>query len=643
MLNRRTFLQISGLAGLAALGGGTVTAEEKRPNILWLSTEDISANLGCYGDPNAITPTLDSLAEKGVRFTQAYVTAPVCAPNRSCVISGVFAATLGSNNMRSGGEGSNVSRPPVPPADLQFLPEVLRAQGYYCTNNSKTDYNLSIEREIWSERSGNKAHWRNRPNPDQPFFAVFNYTGTHESKIRATDRDHERTTRELKDNQRQDPDTMIVPPYHVDTPTTRRQWANYLELITALDYWVADLLQQLEEDGLADDTIVIFWSDHGAGLPRGKRWLYDSGVHVPVIAYAPEKWQNYAGIKPGTVVDRLVSCLDLAPTTLALAGAPIPDTMQGQPFLGSSLGPEPDYVYATRDRMDERYDMMRMVRDKRYKYIRNYKPFLPYNQFISYAEQSPVKQDLNQSLLGGKQPLDDHWIAAKTKPVEELYDTETDPNELNNLAELPEYEPVLNRMRKEHQAWSAKIRDIGLLPESELNRLGKLYGCRYNIYREHEKNYPGFWKQLYATATAAGKPDDGNESLLLQALDSEHPSIRFWAVTGLAQRMTVSGTAKDAVKKHLTDEAPVVAIAAANGILQAGANDAALQTVVKSMKDPDEWVRLQAVTVLDDIGELARPVIPVLQEALNDTDTKYVVRVAEHALNVLLGTDNAVK
>lgn len=642
MFTRRTFLQVSGLAGLAALGGGTVTAEEKRPNILWLSTEDISPNLGCYGDPNAITPTLDNLAAKGVRFTQAYATAPVCAPNRSCIISGVFAATLGSNNMRSGGEGSKASRPPVPPADLQFLPEVLCAQGYYCTNNSKEDYNLSIEKQIWSEKSSPKAHWRNRPNPDQPFFAVFNFTGTHESQIRAEQRDFDRVTKALKENERRNPDAVRVPPYHADTPTTRRQWANYHELITALDYWVADLLKQLDEDGLAENTIVIFWSDHGVGLPRGKRWLQDSGVHIPMIAYAPEKWRTHTGITPGTVVDRLVSCLDLAPTTLTLAGAPIPDTMQGQPFLGSSLGPEPDYVYATRDRMDERYDMMRMVRDKRYKYIRNYKPFLPYNQFNSYGELSPVKQDLNRLLAEGNLPPGAAWMAAKTKPVEELYDTETDPDELNNLA-VPEYEAILKRLRAAHEAWSATIRDIGLLPESELNRLGKLYGCRYNIYKEHEKNYPGFWKQLYATATAAGKPDDTNESLLLQALESEHPSCRFWAVTGLAQRMTVSDTAKDAVKKHLNDEAPVVAIAAANGILQAGADDDALQTVVKSMKDPDEWVRLQAVIVLDDIGELARPVIPVLQEALNDTDTKYVVRVANHALNVLLGTNNAVK
>ena len=194
MLNRRTFLQVSGLAGLAALNGSNVLAAEKRPNILWLSTEDISANLRCYGDPNAITPTLDKLAEKGVRFSQAYVTAPVCAPNRSSIISGVFAATTGSNNMRSGGEGKNVSRPPSPPDDLQFLPEVLRAQGYYCTNNNKEDYNMVVEKRIWDE-SSRKAHWRNRPNPDQPFFAVFNYVGTHESKIRATKRDHERTTK----------------------------------------------------------------------------------------------------------------------------------------------------------------------------------------------------------------------------------------------------------------------------------------------------------------------------------------------------------------------------------------------------------------------------------------------------------------
>ncbi|HEX72898.1 MAG TPA: DUF229 domain-containing protein [Candidatus Hydrogenedentes bacterium] len=277
MLNRRTFLQISGLAGLAALSDNNAAAEKRRPNILWLSTEDISPHLGCYGDPHAITPALDRLAAEGALFTNAFVTAPVCAPNRSCVVSGVYAATLGSLHMRSGWGKGEKNNMPEPPPELKLLPEALREAGYYCTNNNKEDYNLKINRRLWDD-SSKRAHWRNRPDAAQPFFAVFNFTGTHESQVRGAPEQVARNTRTLTDAQRQRPDALTPPPYHADTADTRRNWANYHKLITALDYWVADLLEQLKEDGLADDTIVIFWSDHGMGMPRG-----NAGSMIPAF------------------------------------------------------------------------------------------------------------------------------------------------------------------------------------------------------------------------------------------------------------------------------------------------------------------------------------------------------------------------
>ncbi len=639
MLNRRTFLQMSGAAGIAAMScadaSGTSESQNARPNILWLSVEDISAHLGCYGDPHAITPTLDGLAARGTLFSNAYAAAPVCAPNRSCVISGVYASTLGSHHMRSGGGPGHA---PEAPPQLQFLPEPLRAAGYYCTNNSKTDYNIAIGREIWDESSAT-AHWRNRPNPDQPFFAVFNYVGTHESRIRADQDGLEQITGRLEGSQRQTPGEVTVPPYHADTPETRRQWANYHELITAMDYWVADMLQALEDDGLADNTIVIFWSDHGIGLPRGKRWLYDSGIHIPMIAYAPEKWRDYTGITPGTRVDRLVSCLDLAPTTLALAGVPIPTSMQGKPFLGAALDAEPQYVFAARDRMDERYDMMRMVRDKRYKYIRNYKPHLPYNQHLNYAEQSPVKQDLNRLAAENALPPGAHWMAAASKPVEELYDTETDPHEINNVAEQPEFAPILERMRAVQEAWSENTGDLGLLPEPELNRLGRIYDYRYNIREQHEAAYPGFWHQLRETASAAGCPNAANEAALVEALNSEHSSVRYWAVIGLIRQMAASTTAHAAVTDALSDETAVVAVAAAQGALKFDDHETALQTLVAGLRDSDPWVRLKAAIALDDSGDKARSAVPALREARDD-ENGYVVRVADHALDALRAGDD---
>ncbi|HEX72897.1 MAG TPA: sulfatase, partial [Candidatus Hydrogenedentes bacterium] len=308
-----------------------------------------------------------------------------------------------------------------------------------------------------------------------------------------------------------------------------------------------------------------------------------------MIAYAPEAWQEYAGITPGTRVDRLVSCLELAPTTLALAGAPIPETMQGRPFLGGALDPEPEYVYATRDRMDERCDTIRMVRDKRYKYIRNYQPFQPYSQYLSYNEQSPVQQDLNRLREEGALPPGAHWMSATRKPVEELYDTEQDPHEINNIAALPESSPILERMREALEARMEAIGDLGLLPESELDRLGKQYGCRYYIRKRHEAAHPGFWRRLHETAALAGQPQSADEPALLQALDSEHPAIRWWAVTGLAQ-LSASETTMSALRRAMQDDAAVVAVAAARALLQQeDANDDALAILVNGLNVQDEW------------------------------------------------------
>ena len=346
---------------------GPADAADSRPNILWISCEDISPNLGCYGDPDAITPTLDALAEKGVRFSRAFTIAGVCAPNRSGTITGVFPCSIGSHNMRSSAQ--------LPP-HVKCFPEYLRRAGYFCTNNSKTDYNFPVPKQAWDECS-RKAHWKHRPK-GKPFFAVFNITTTHESQIRTPQAVFDKRTQALSPEQRQDRAKVHIPPYYPDTPVVRNDWARYLELITAMDYEVAGRLKELTEAGLEDDTIVFFWSDHGAGLPRAKRWIYDSGTIVPVIVRIPKRYRVGDQGKPGTVDGQLVSFVDLAPTVLNLAGVEIPPHMQGRPFLGRDLPPEREYVYSIRDRMDERYDMIRSVRGKQFRYIRNYRPWKTY-------------------------------------------------------------------------------------------------------------------------------------------------------------------------------------------------------------------------------------------------------------------------
>lgn len=644
MMTRKEFLQLTGLAGVAAATGalGRAHAAGERPNILWISTEDIGPHLGCYGDPHAHTPTLDRLAAEGIRYTNAFTTAGVCAPNRSSIITGVYATTLGTQHMRSGGEGVEVSHKPPLPEGYRCFPEFLRDAGYYCTNNAKQDYQFPTPPTVWDE-SSKQAHWRNREREDQPFFAVFNYTGTHEGSVRLSPEAHAKRTRNLKAEQRQDEAGVKPPPYHPDTPQVRSTWAGYYELVTVMDNWAADLLEQLEADGLAENTIVFFWSDHGAGMPRCKRWIYDSGVHVPLIVRIPEKWRRGEDPGPGTVDDRLVNSLDLGPTVLRFAGIEPPEYMQGQAFLRSDAEPR-HYAYAARDRMDERYDIIRMVRDKRYHYIRNYEPFKPYDQFMNTAEKSPIKKEMRRLAEAGELAGAAAWILRDTKPIEELYDTENDPHEVENLAAKPQMEGVLKRLRAAHEAWMSSTNDLGLIPEPELVRLAEEYGNRPAILPGLEREDPGFAGRLRSAAEAAGSRKRKDFAVLRRHAVDKQPAIRWWAMRGLAYLGAPQEPDFELLAFGLKDAAPAVRVAAAHGLLRHGQQeDAALERLIEELGSDREWVRLHAAIALDEVGEKARPAVPALQKALEDKENKYVVRVANRALNQMLGTGNQVR
>ena len=353
MMQRLLLLIIASLPGVPTLNAAD------HPNILWLSTEDMSPNLGCYGDKQAHAPHIDELAAEGIRYANAFVPCPVCATCRSSIITGVYSASLGTHHMRS--------KVRIP-AEIRCFPAYLRGVGYYCTNNEKQDYNFKTPPGSWDE-SSHQATWQNRPTEETPFFAVFNFTGTHESSIRGDEPKYSQTIANLAPDHLQDPANLKLPLYYPDTPKVRAHWARAYNVVSALDLWIAERLAELDAAGVADDTIVFFWSDHGAGIPRHKRWLYDTGTHVPLIVYVPEKWRHLVPCTPGEVRDQLVSLVDLGPTVLNLAGVKIPAYMQGQPFLGPNLPAPRHYVYGTRDRMDESYDMIRAVRDGRYKYI----------------------------------------------------------------------------------------------------------------------------------------------------------------------------------------------------------------------------------------------------------------------------------
>lgn len=420
----------------------------KQPNILWISAEDISPSLGCYGDSYAITPRLDQLASEGMRFTRCFTHAGVCAISRSGLITGMYPVAIGSQHMRS-----QIVLPP----HVKAFPEYLRAAGYWTTNRSKTDYNFPPPKAAWDENSPQSRDWRGRA-AGQPFFSVINLTTTHESQIRGK-----------FGETLHDPAKAQLPPYIPDTPVTRRDWARYADLLTTLDQQVAAILDQLEADGLANDTIVFFWGDHGQGLPRGKRWLYDSGIHVPLLIRWPGK------LKPGSLCEDLVCFLDFAPTMLRLAGGEIPLHLHGRvlPPIEVVMAANSrqlsansrEFIFGHRDRMDETYDLIRSARDTRFKYIRNFAPQRSYSQNITYMNQMPTMREWRRLNVEGKLTGAAALHFRETKPVEELFDTEADPHEVVNLAHRPEHAERLQRMRAALERWQEEVGDSGLIPE----------------------------------------------------------------------------------------------------------------------------------------------------------------------------------
>lgn len=432
------------------------SAVQKRPNIIWISTEDFSPHLGCYGDKVARTPHIDQLAAQGVRFTNAFTTAAISAPCRSGIITGMYQTSIGCMHMRTTGYRRAMEDPleytAVPPHYVKAFTEYLRVAGYYCTNNNKTDYQFAkdpVPASIWDECS-KTAHYKNRTDKNQPFFAVFNYVGTHESQN--WDISKVKT----------DPKSVKVPPYYPDTEVVRRNIAKSYDNTARLDSVVAALLAELDREGEADNTIVFFWGDHGDGLPRAKRFLYDSGLNIPLII----RWPG--NIIPGTVNDQLVSSIDFGPTVLSLAGVKVPVHMQGRPFLGQQAAEPREYVYATRDRVDESYDMIRSVRSKDYLYIRNFYPNEPFYIWVPYLNKMPIMQEVMRLDAEGKlNATQKAWMTDSRSP-EELYDVKADPFQLNNLADNPKYKKVLSEMRTLQDNWAMATNDMGRMNEPEM-------------------------------------------------------------------------------------------------------------------------------------------------------------------------------
>ena len=556
---------------------------DQRPNILWITSEDNGPDLGAYGVDYAHTPALDNLAKESTIYTNAFATAGVCAPARSTIITGMYPPALGSQHMRS--------RAALPDG-IKFYSHHLRDAGYYCTNNSKEDYNLVKPQGSWDE-SGRKAHWKNAPKGN-PFFAIFNHTISHESKIRLREKSFPH--HKIED--------ASIPPYHPNIPETKRDWAQYHANITKLDGLVDKTLKELDEAGLTEDTIVFYYGDHGSGMPRHKRWLWDSGIHIPLLVRIPDKWKELREVQPGAKTDRLVSFVDLGPTALSLAGIDPPQSMHGKAFLGIHSEKPREFIHAFRGRMDERYDMVRAVRDKRYKYIRNYNPHQIYGQFIAYMFQTDTTRIWKEMFDQGK--LNDIQSAFwKTKPPIEFYDTLKDPHEVNNLANSQSHASHRERLAAELHRWQMEIRDLGFLPEGEMHeRRGKL--TPYELGKNNSK-YP--LVKIKKAADFATAADQTSLPKLKEMMNHKDSAIRYWAATGCIIVGKESKTLKKDLLNLLKDTSPDVRTASAHALFNIGESEKAVPVLEKILSEKNQFHRLRAMNVLDHMDESAKDAV----------------------------------
>ena len=591
---------------------GCLDVSSHPPNILWITVEDISPDLGCYGDPLAQTPALDDLASKGFRYSNAIANAPVCAPARNAIITGMYPSALGTLHMRSFSKEMKSSG--RVPDHIQMYPELLRAAGYYCTNNSKEDYNFDLKRNIWDESSKN-AHWKNRPNSQTPFFSIFNLTMTHESCINNKEK-HDRLTQDLPTALRTNPDMVAVPPYYPDTPTIRTLLARHYDNIATMDRKVASILKELDEAGELENTIVFFYSDHGTGLPRHKRWLFDTGVKVPLIVYIPEKFQSLYPSQPGDEVDQLVSFVDLAPTALHLAGAQIPSNMQGQAFLGKDLKTEREYVFIARGRMDERYDMQRGVRTKRYKYLRYYEPKKSFIQYMNTPEKGPLMTELRKAEKNGALSPEALQLVSLTKPKESLFDLHTDPLELNDLSNDPNQMNQLKRLREVHDQWMIKTKDVGLIPEPIMRNWEEKSG--QPIY-DWIRKQGDFYEILIQMSSSE------DEDFLYKGLNHPNEAVRYWAGQGLYNLdQEISDFTVERLYKKLNDSIINVGISAARALLKnQHSSKQIINTLVRGLESDNEWTRLQTALVLDDFSEVMKTLEDKAQELIKTDYNKY--------------------
>ncbi|SFS29709.1 Arylsulfatase A [Porphyromonadaceae bacterium NLAE-zl-C104] len=600
---------VTGFYLVSGCTGNPGKEQTDRPNILILIAEDISPALGCYDYEYATTPNIDRLAKNGIVYDQAFSTAPISAPSRSALVSGLYATSLGTQHLRS----------EVPfPDKLKTVPELLRKSGYFTTNRDKTDYNFDPEGR-WEHWSSEITPWRHRVE-GQPFYSFINIGPSHEGSVNRL-QSYQNYIKDLSEELLHDPAHVPLPPYYPDSPKTREVWAHYFDILTVLDQNVGMVLDSLDNDGLMEETIVFFIGDHGFGMPRYKRWLYKTGLQVPVVAYVPEKYEHLVpGFSKGSHNPQMISLVDLPATLLDLAGTTIPGYFEGIPFMGSNAR-EREYAFGARDRADDMFEMSRSVTDGRYFYVRNYMPHLPYIQpgFI-FSDEKEAFRELRRLYLEGETNAEQEKLWNK-KAVEELYDWQNDPYELNNLANDPAYAGIKDGLKNQLHEWMIKTHDLGLLPEAEY----MIRSEESSPYEYARENANFSVEKILEAAEMVGV---SGEKELLERLKDQDSGVRYWAIIGLMQLEQLSNEASKALTQLLVDFSPSVQIAAAELLCYSGSaadTKNAIKALERNLLDERPWVTLQAARAILLVEEKARPLIPAMYRKLDtlygDTDS----------------------
>jgi arylsulfatase A-like enzyme len=582
----------------------SIASAAEQPNILWLTCEDNNVNwVGCYGNPHADTPNIDKLATEGFQYMHCYANAPVCAPSRSTWITGVHALSMGTHPMRS--------RYPIPHDLIKYYPDLLKKAGYYVGNARKTDYNIG-GRDDQSPWDTNKVDW-NTLKKQQPFFMVINNTKSHESKAFGD-----------VDNTTHRPEDVRLAKYHPDIPDVRKNYAHYHDQMKKMDADIGQALADLERNGLAENTIVIHNSDHGGVLPRSKRFLFNSGTHCPLIIRIPNKFAHLRPAEPGSKVDRMVSFIDMTKTWLKICGAETPDYLQGKVFLGPDAEPR-DFHVSFRTRMDERCDNVRAARDKRFLYVRNYMPYAPWGQHLNYLWIMKATQAWEMHHKAGKtDAITGRFFG--TKPMEELYDSVADPDNVHNLIDDPKYRQQADRLSGLLDKWQQENYDSGLLPESELVKRAEAHNTTiYKLVRD-----PALYDlKAYQDASAlALQQKPSNLPAFYKNFSAEDAGIRYWAVVGCFNLQLNTPLNLELIKKRLDDNSDHVRIMAAWILYRAGDKQAA-QGCWNELLENDSYASLKIFNIIDWIGEGVEPYAAAMK-ACDFSHGGYVARMQQY-------------